>query len=46
MYGGHYVAHVMVDDKWYLFNDSSVSECSSDDAHSRSAYALFYSLLE
>jgi len=28
LYGGHYVYAGLVDEKWYLFNDSSVSELS------------------
>lgn len=45
---GHYTAHVRVvqpDDqngKWYLFNDSGVSDADENSAINRSAYVLFY----
>jgi hypothetical protein len=45
--GGHYTAHCLVrkddgDSAWYSFNDSSVRKSSIADAHSDSAYVLFY----
>ncbi|EAY23747.1 Clan CA, family C19, ubiquitin hydrolase-like cysteine peptidase [Trichomonas vaginalis G3] len=39
---GHYTAHAMVGNQWYLFNDSSVSKCLRDMAHTKAAYVLFY----
>ncbi|KAJ1451619.1 hypothetical protein M885DRAFT_620632 [Pelagophyceae sp. CCMP2097] len=46
---GHYVAHCLrptEDDKaqWYSFNDSHVSNISSDDVQGPLAYVLFYRL--
>lgn len=42
--GGHYTATCMnhTNNKWYSFNDSFVSECSSDKAITELAYVLFY----
>jgi len=42
--GGHYVASAKnyYDEKWYHFNDSSVSLESEKDLTSSSAYVLFY----
>jgi hypothetical protein len=44
MGGGHYTAKCKsaVDNKWYSFNDSHVSECSDESAISSEAYVLFY----
>jgi ubiquitin C-terminal hydrolase len=40
--GGHYTAYAKVGDKWYDFNDSSVSETSERSVVSSAAYVLFY----
>ncbi|KAL6942797.1 hypothetical protein ACO0RG_001761 [Hanseniaspora osmophila] len=42
--GGHYTAYVKncVDNKWYYFNDSRVSEADPKDSIAGSAYLLFY----
>ena len=39
---GHYTAHAMVNNKWYFFNDSSVSEASPKEAKTAAGYVLFY----
>lgn len=51
--GGHYTACANVKDPidqenkgWYYFNDSSASQTSESNAHSSSAYVLFYERLE
>jgi ubiquitin carboxyl-terminal hydrolase 4/11/15 len=42
--GGHYTATCLnhIDNKWYYFNDSSVSRKDEDDVVSNAAYLLFY----
>ncbi|KAG1678285.1 hypothetical protein FOA52_013906 [Chlamydomonas sp. UWO 241] len=42
--GGHYTAFCKMpsSDKWYCFDDSSVSEASESDVTSSAAYVLFY----
>jgi len=40
---GHYTALGKRNDKWYSFNDSSVSLTANPDGSSSSAYLLFYS---
>jgi len=40
--GGHYYAYVKHNDKWYNFNDSSVTEISAESLITNSAYCLFY----
>lgn len=42
--GGHYIGEVMnlETNKWYECNDSRVSQKSSPDTSSASAYVLFY----
>lgn len=41
--GGHYFAYCKnINDKWYNFNDSSVSEIAENTVISPSAYLLFY----
>lgn len=44
--GGHYIAYAKncVDNKWYEFNDSFVSEVSETTVANAEAYVLFYSL--
>ena len=44
LYGGHYVAVVKseVDNKWYKYNDSSVSEVAESKIRTESAYILCY----
>ncbi|XP_064175645.1 ubiquitin carboxyl-terminal hydrolase 15-like isoform X1 [Anguilla rostrata] len=44
MGGGHYTAFAKnkEDDKWYYFDDSSVSPASQDQIVSKAAYVLFY----
>ena len=44
LYGGHYIAHCMnsLDNKWYCFNDSSVSNSSTSHLVCATAYVLFY----
>ena len=46
MNGGHYISHCLVNDKWIEFNDSHASECDFVAVHARSAYVLFYQLIE
>jgi len=41
--GGHYTSFGKYMDKWYCFNDASVSEVDSKNVVSSSAYCLFYS---
>jgi hypothetical protein len=43
--GGHYTAYAKVADKWALYNDSSVSECTIDSVCTDEAYVLFYRLM-
>lgn len=42
--GGHYTAYGknFMDNRWYYFNDSSVSSCAAREAVSSGAYLLFY----
>ena len=41
--GGHYTACVKnYDDKWYLFNDTAVSEIPIDKLKNNKAYCFFY----
>jgi ubiquitin C-terminal hydrolase len=40
--GGHCTAYAKVADKWALYNDSSVSECTIDSVCTDEAYVLFY----
>jgi ubiquitin carboxyl-terminal hydrolase 8 len=41
--GGHYTAHVRnANNKWYLFNDMSVTEIPGHNVVSRNAYCLFF----
>lgn len=42
--GGHYTAYVKnyVDDKWYYFDDSRVTEADPEDSITGAAYLLFY----
>jgi ubiquitin C-terminal hydrolase len=42
MGGGHYTAFAKNGNKWYDFNDSSVSHKSENDVCNKSAYMLFY----
>ena len=42
MNGGHYIAICKNDNKWYEFNDSSVSSKSPKSIISNNAYLLFY----
>ncbi|XP_062374038.1 ubiquitin carboxyl-terminal hydrolase 15-like isoform X4 [Sardina pilchardus] len=44
MGGGHYTAYAKNkdDDKWYYFDDSSVSPAGEDQIVSKAAYVLFY----
>uniref|UniRef100_A0A3Q3BCG7 Ubiquitin carboxyl-terminal hydrolase n=1 Tax=Kryptolebias marmoratus TaxID=37003 RepID=A0A3Q3BCG7_KRYMA len=44
MGGGHYTAYGKnkVDEKWYNFDDSSVSSASEDQIVTKAAYVLFY----
>jgi len=44
MGGGHYTAHCRHrnDNRWFRYDDSSVSEASAADIVSRAAYVLFY----
>ncbi|PNF42973.1 hypothetical protein B7P43_G11111 [Cryptotermes secundus] len=48
MEGGHYTAFCKNElyEKWYEFDDDNVSEISSDDVSSKSAYILFYTSVE
>ena len=38
---GHYVSRVKKGDKWYIFDDASVSECSAGGAAGPNTYVLF-----
>lgn len=42
--GGHYTAYAknFVDDKWYYFDDSRVTEADPEDSITGAAYLLFY----
>lgn len=40
--GGHYTAFAKNGNKWYSFNDSSVSSISQDKIKGSGAYILFY----
>jgi hypothetical protein len=40
--GGHYVAHALVGDDWYEFDDGYVTKSSSSNIVDKSAYLLFY----
>lgn len=42
--GGHYTAYVknVINDKWYYFDDSRVTETSPEQSVASSAYLLFY----
>lgn len=44
LYGGHYTAHCKnsLDNRWYEFNDSSVSKSGENELVCSSAYVLFY----
>ena len=46
MGGGHYTAYCknFLNNRWYEFDDSRVSEIRSKDAVSENAYVLFYRL--
>lgn len=46
MGGGHYIAHAVVKEKWYKFDDSSCSSSSYEDAKSPLAYVLFYQRID
>ncbi|EAY01563.1 Clan CA, family C19, ubiquitin hydrolase-like cysteine peptidase [Trichomonas vaginalis G3] len=46
MGGGHYIAHAIVNGKWYKFDDSSCYESSYEDAKSPLAYVLFYQRID
>ena len=43
--GGHYFAYVKHNDKWYNYNDSSVTEIDIDSLITNSAYCLFYRMI-
>ena len=47
LYGGHYTAHCIHHEreKWYFFNDSSVSQSKEKEAHNQNGYILFYQRL-
>ena len=42
MDGGHYQCYARKNDRWYLFNDSSVSQVSRDEVLKCQGYLLFY----
>ncbi len=44
LHGGHYIAYCKnyIENKWYEFNDSCVSEIDESSIVSRNAYVLFY----
>lgn len=42
MFGGHYYASVYHKDKWYTYNDASVTEMGESNIISPDAYILFY----
>lgn len=48
LFGGHYTSAALSQDtnKWYYYDDSVAREISSKEAHSSSAYILFYQLIE
>jgi len=39
---GHYVAYILNNDKWLLFDDTSVTEASEADVLKQQSYILFY----
>lgn len=40
--GGHYTAYAKNEEKWYSFNDSSVSGVGAEKVKGSGAYILFY----
>lgn len=44
--GGHYTAYARHNDKWHLFNDSTVSPARPDSLCTDEAYVLFYRRIE
>lgn len=42
LHGGHYMYVGNVNDRWYLFNDSSVNEINNIDHYLKNAYMLYY----
>ena len=45
--GGHYISYCKnVNNKWYKFDDSIVSEVSDSTVITKDAYCLFYSKIE
>lgn len=40
---GHYTAYAKVLSRWYLFDDTSVTETNLDETNKRAAYIIFYS---
>ena len=44
LHGGHYIAYCKnyIENKWYEFNDSRVSDIDENNIVSSSAYVLFY----
>ena len=42
--GGHYTAYIKTNDKWYHFNDTSVTPMSPRNVVTAKAYTLFYKL--
>lgn len=39
---GHYVAYILNDDKWYLFDDTNVTEVCEAEVLRQQSYILFY----
>ena len=40
--GGHYIAYVRLDKRWYQMNDSIVTEVAEEDVCGKQAFMLFY----
>ena len=39
---GRYVAYILSDDKWYLFDDTNVTEVCETEVLKQQSYILFY----
>ena len=39
---GRYIAYILSDDKWYLFDDTNVTEVCETEVLKQQSYILFY----
>ena len=44
--GGHYVAYIKHNDKWYKCDDSFICEVEEEDVKNAQAYMLYYAKCE